>query len=902
MSKTKKTTAKPKQKIIKNSKETLPSSQGVVFKLSLPKKIQKRDGRVADFDWRRITDAVFKAFEASGQPDRNLAESVTRSVLDKIGKKHKSDASKFVPTIEQVQDFVEESLMELGFAKVAKSYILYRQKRAVLRKEKQEILNKTEIDEVDKKFDPNALRVLRSRYLRKDDNGGVAESPKMLFTRVAVHTALPDILYDPRVSKNNKAPVAHEEGCPCCAEGADEAKISDEEAGKLEGSLKIGNYRLNIFNIKALYRVFKRFEKRGCAQITWDKLVSMLKADEFKEYEKTVDDFYNLMVNRKFMPNTPTLANFGSYLGMGSACFALDIEDSINSIMETLKQASVIFKAGGGLGYNFSKLRPEGDFIKTTGGASSGPISFMRLFDTMTEVVKQGGIRRGANMGIMNSNHPDIEKFITAKKGNQFLKNFNISVLVMPEFWDCYKKNKPYQLINPRTKKTEKYVSPKDFLEKISYQAWESAEPGVIFFDRINEYNPFFKSLGPIVTTNPCGELLLYPNESCNLGSLNLWQFVKNGSAKKWIDWDSLAKATRVGVHFLDNVIDINKFPLKQIEDMTMKTRKIGLGVMGVADLLFEMEMPFNSEKGRMMMEKIAEFVNYHSKAESVDMAKRRGSFSLFKESFYEEGKLPFKGFAEKKSWSFDWKDMARQIKKHGLRNSYTTVIAPTGSVSMISGCSSGIEPAFSLVYQKNVAVGTFYYINPVFEKAMLREGLFDEDLVTGVVSNRGSVQKINYIPPKMKKIFVTSHDVSAEDHIRSMASFQKWVDSSISKTINFPREATVKDMEKAYSLAYDLGCKDVAVFRDTSIKDQVFSVAIDGKKNKVDGLTSLKDDKAKGVAVYHDPGVTVINADNGVKGVSGGGKPTHCPSCKVELTYQEGCVFCSVCGWGMCV
>ncbi len=878
--------------------------------LKIPKKIIKRDGKIVNFEPSRITDAVFKASEATGQSDYKLAGEVTRLVVEKLAKKYRKNIAKAAPPVEEVQDFVEEALIEHDLAKVAKSYILYRQKRAEIRREKQEILDKKEIDEVDKRFDLNALRVLRSRYLRKDDKGRVIESPKELFRRVALHVALPDILYDKRVCKKianfSAAPPVSSEACGYVS--AESRILGEEKISALEGSLRVGDYVLNRFHIKALYYLYKRFEEEKRLKIDWEKLVKMLKKNQFEEYQKTVDAFYQMMISRRFMPNTPALANLGSYLGMGSACFALDIDDSIDSIMDTLKKASIVFKAGGGLGYNFSKLRPEGDFIKTTGGTSSGPISFMKLFDTMTEVVKQGGIRRGANMGIMNSNHPDIENFIIAKAQNKALKNFNISILVMPDFWDAYKKNKPYPLLDPRTGEIQKYVSSRALFDRIIYQAWESAEPGIIFYDRINEYNPFLKFLGPIVTTNPCGELLLYPNESCNLGSINLWAFVKTDSrGRKSVDWQSLSETIRLAVRFLDNIIDINKLPLLEIEEMTLKTRKIGLGIMGLADLLYEMELPFDSAKGRLMMEKIAEFLNYHSKIESIEIAKNRGAFPYFKKSFYAEGKLPFRGFYDKKSWNFDWQNVAKDIKKYGIRNSYTTVIAPTGSISMIAGCSSGLEPVYSLVYQKNVAVGTFYYIDPVFERAMLREGLFDDVLVNDVVSNRGSVRRISYIPPQLKKIFVTSHDISPEDHIRSMAVFQKWIDSSLSKTINFPKEATTEEMKKAYLLAYDLGCKDVAVFRDTSIKEQVLAAVAEDKKAKgksavsSDGLTSLKDEKADGMAVYHNPSPVFVNGNGNGNGSVEGGKPTHCPSCKIKLTHQESCVFCSVCGWGLC-
>ncbi len=882
------------EKVSKKSHEAKRSARGI------PKEIRKRDGRIVPFDESRIISAVCKAFEASGHPDCAEAEEIADIVLEKLAKKHRG-AKKFIPTIEEVQDIVEETLIVEDYAKIAKAYILYRQKRAEIRREKQQILDKDKIDDVDKRFDTSALRVLRSRYLRKNDYGKVIESPKELFTRVALHVALPEIIYDKRVSGKRRV-----KNPPL----ADREPITDEEARLLEGKLKIGKFTLNRFHVKGLRNMFSRSEKKGKVKISWEELVKMMKEDAFKRHEKTVERFYGVMVNRHFMPNTPTLANFGNYLGMGSACFALELKDSIDSIMDTLKKAAVIFKSGGGLGYNFSKLRAEGDYIKTTGGASSGPITFMRLFDTMTEVIKQGGIRRGANMGIMNSNHPDIEKFILAKTGNKALRNFNISVMIMPGFWDYYKNDKPYPLVSPRTGETVKHVSPRSLLDKISYQAWESGEPGVIFSDRINEYNPFLKTLGPIETTNPCGELPLYPNESCNLGSLNLWSFLGSGyraggaedgaAEENALDWDALERATKTAVRFLDNVIDINVFPLPDIEEMSLSTRKIGLGTMGIANLLYDLGVPFNSRKARDLMEKISEFVNYHSKIESIAIAKERGSFDYYEKSFYPEGRMPFSGFGDKKSWTMDWKAVAEGVKKHGIRNSVTTVIAPTGSISMIAGCSSGIEPVFSLAFEKNVSVGSFYYIDPVFERIMLRKGLFDEILIRDVVANDGSVSKIPYIPPKLKKIFVTAHDISVEDHVRTLASFQKWVDSSISKTNNFPSNASVEDVKKTYLFAYELGCKAVTVFRDKSIKDQVLVTAGKSKDRGKDELVSMTDVKARGMAVYRDPAAPV--QENAFEGNGANGKPMSCPNCKVPLSHKEGCVSCSICGWGLCV
>ncbi len=721
--------------------------------------IRKRDGRIVAFDKEKITSAVYKAIIATGgREDRTLAESLSTCVIEILNEKYGTGT---IPAVEDAQDVVERALVENGQAKVAKAYIIYRQKRAEIRREKQRVLEKEVIDEVDKVFDLNALRVLKARYLKKDETGKLVETPKQLFTRIAVHAALPDLLYDTEVFDITKKqhPHGHE-------------AFNPEE---FHEKVSIGKYPLNRYHLEALKRMYDRFDLGGEAKVSWQAFFDMLKSGRFNKFEKSINSFYELMVTRKFMPNTPAIANFGNVLGMGSACFVLGVEDSIESIMETLKQTAVVFKAGGGMGYNFSKLRPEGDYVSSTSGVASGPISFMMLFDTMTDVIKQGGIRRGANMGILDSNHPDVEKFITAKKGNKALRNFNISVLIMPEFWESFKSNKSYPLVNPRTGQVVREVNARLLFDMIVYQAWESAEPGVIFFDHVNEHNPFLKHLGPIVTTNPCGEVLLYPNESCNLGSINVWAFIKHdANGKTTYDWDGLREAVYTGSRFLDNVIDVNNFPLKAIEDMTLATRKIGLGVMGLADLLFELRATYSSDQGRKLMEELMEFINYHSKIVSIELAKERGPLPYYNKSFYPEGRLPFSAFNDRKSWHFEWDKIAEMIKRHGVRNGYTTVIAPTGSISMIAGCSSGIEPIYSLVFEKHVKVGSFYYIDPVFERVMTEEGLFGEDLLSDVTEHGGSIQRITYIPEDLKRVYITAMDIRPEDHIRALAAFPK--------------------------------------------------------------------------------------------------------------------------------
>ncbi|MEK6946615.1 MAG: adenosylcobalamin-dependent ribonucleoside-diphosphate reductase [Nanoarchaeota archaeon] len=845
-------------------------------------RMKKRDGTVVLFDQNKITTAVFKAAQSVGGKDRSAAKILSDSVIKEL-----ESLGITTPSVEEIQDAVEKVLIEHGHAATAKAYILYRQERAAIRKEKQIVLEKEDVDEVDKRFDVNALRVLKARYLRKDATGKLIETPKQLFIRVAVHAALPDVMYDTRIFDiNSKQPVN---------------MVEDFKPAVHEDQYGFGKYKLNRYHLEALKRMYDRFNRNKQMKVTWGKFFDMVKKGELDSYEQNIDELFTLMTRKLFMPNTPAIANFGNPLGMGSACFVLDVPDSIDGIMETLKNTAIVFKAGGGMGYNFSKLRPEGDFVSSTGGVASGPISFMRLFDTMTEVIKQGGIRRGANMGILNSNHPDIEKFIVAKDGNKGLRNFNISVLIMPDFWKHYEENTPYPLINPKDGTVVRIVNPRTLFDKIVYQAWESAEPGVIFFDKVNDYNPFFEHLGPIVTTNPCGEVLLYPNEPCNLGSINVWSFARKDeeTGETTVDWEALKEVTMSCTRFLDNVIDVNNFPLKAIEEMSLNTRKVGLGVMGVANLLYELKLPYNSEEGRQFMQKLMEFIAYWSKVESIKLAQARGNLPYYDKSFYKQGRVPIQGPEEGSLNGFNWEKMSQDIRKYGIRNGYTTIIAPTGSISMIAGCSSGMEPVYSIVFEKNVKVGSFFYIDPAAEKVLREEGLFNERLLEDVNQHKGSLQNIEYIPEKIRKALVTAMDITPEDHIRALASFQKWVDSSISKTNNFPADATVEHMRESYRLGYKLGCKGLTVFRDSSIKDQVL-VAPKAKEHKEEKIEMAAEQKK-----------TVKDSESGLVFAGGNGshnKPMtkatikNCPECGTAVELKEGCLHCPGCGWGLCM
>ena len=850
----------------------------------MPVKIIKRNGDVALFDKKKIANAIFRAAASVGGRDRRKAAELADKIVAYI------EDSDDIPTVEMVQDAVEKALIENGHAATAKAYILYRQERHEMRREKARVLEKGEIDEVDKTFDVNALRVLKARYLNKDESGRLIETPRQLFTRIAVHDGLPHLLYDSRFYDKDARQDVHEN------EPFDPLGYHEK--------LSIGPYVLNRYHLEALKRMYDRFNATRQMKAPWSAFFAQLVSHGFDVHAKSITDYYDLMVRKKFMPNTPAIANFGTAIGMGSACFVLHVGDSMEEIMDTLKATAIIHKAGGGTGFNFSSLRPEGDFISSTKGTSSGPLSFMRLFDTMTEVVKQGGIRRGANMGIMNSNHPDIEKFIVAKEGNKAMRNFNISVLLMQDFWDYYERNEPYPLLNPRNGNVVRTVNARMLFDRIVYQAWESAEPGVIFYDTVNKHNPFLEALGPIVTTNPCGEVLLYPNEPCNLGSVNVWAFVKeDDDGVVSFDWEELSHAVRIAARFLDNVIDVNKWPLPQIEQMALATRKIGLGVMGVADTMYELGLAYNTDDGRAFMVQLMECVNYFSKVESLELAETRGSLPYYDKSFYRTGRMPCEGFDHQDEWHFRWNDVAERAK-HGIRNGFTTVIAPTGSISMIAGCSSGIEPVYSLIFEKNVKVGSFYYVNPVFERVMRRERLFDDKLMEDVLANRSSIHGLSYVPEKWKAVFVTAMDITPEDHVAAQAAFQRWTDSSISKTCNFPANASVDDMRACYELAHRLGCKGITVYRDSSIKEQVLVAATKESEKKV--ATAQKALEEKKVAERLLAQKEVHGEASAAKAptqalASASSKPTTCPECRVALVIKEGCATCPKCGWGIC-
>jgi ribonucleoside-diphosphate reductase alpha chain len=678
-------------------------------------KIRKRDGRIVDFNPIRIQDAIHKALIAVELGDGERAEALTSEIVRRLEDRFKIE----IPSVEDAQDAVIDILRKEGYGRVADEYQAYRKKKDEIRS----LREKMGIGEP--KLTVNALEVLRQRYLLKDLNERIIETPSQMFKRIAKAIAKPEDKYggDPK---------------------------------------------------------------------------------------KSEETFYNMMTRLEFIPNSPTLFNAGTPLGQLSACFVLPVEDSLDGIFTSVKNMALIEQTGGGVGFNFSRLRPKGDIVKSTKGVASGPVSFMRVFDTSTEIIKAGGKRRGAMMAILRVDHPDVLEFITSKQRPGFLSNFNISVAVTDDFMKALEENGEYWLVNPRNnEKTGKLIA-KDVWNLMAKSAWQSGDPGIVFIDEINRHNPT-PQFGKIESTNPCGELPLLPYESCNLGSINLSRIVE----ERKIDWERLRHTVRNGVHFLDNVVDENKYPMKEIDEITRANRKIGLGVMGFADMLIKLGIPYDSEEALSIGEKTMKFIEEEALKKSVELGEERGSFPNF------DGSI--------------WKD-----KYPAMRNATVTTVAPTGTISIIAGCSSGIEPIFAISFIRNVLSGTrLFETNPLFETMSKDRGFYSAKLLEEI-ARTGSVQKIEGVPDDIKRLFVTALNIKPEWHIKMQAAFQKHTDNAVSKTVNLPTEATVDDVRNIYELAWKLKCKGVTVFRYGSKPEQVLYIGeIKTEKGKFISLAS---------------------------------------------------------------
>ncbi len=509
-------------------------------------------------------------------------------------------------------------------------------------------------------------------------------------------------------------------------------------------------------------------------------------------------EFYKLMTDWKFLPNSPTLMNAGTGLGQLSACFVLPVGDSIEEIFDAVKHAAMIHKSGGGTGFSFSRLRAKDSRVGSTGGVASGPLSFLRIFNTATEQIKQGGTRRGANMGILQVDHPDIMDFIRAKEREGEFNNFNLSVALTEKFMKAVEKDDEYPLIAPNNKEEVSRLKAREVFEILVQKAWESGDPGIVFIDRINRDNPTPKQ-GEIESTNPCGEQPLLPYEACNLGSINLAKLHLPGKQNsEAVDWEELKRIIFLAVRFLDNVIDASVFPLERISENVRKNRKIGLGVMGWADLLYQMGVPYNSQEAITLAEKLMKFIRDEGRAASKLLAKERGAFPAYEESTYA------------------------QLDLGPYRNATVTTIAPTGTLSIIAGCSSGIEPLFALCFSRNVMDGEkLVEVNPYFEAAMKEEDSYSPKLMAKV-AEKGSVSEMDFLSENLRRVFVTAMDIEPVWHLRMQAAFQVYTDNAVSKTVNLPNSATVDDIRSIYWMSYELGCKGVTVYRDGCRSAQV--------------------------------------------------------------------------------
>ena len=726
-------------------------------------------GQVQSPKYNRIAQAVFAEAELRGITDREFLEESTRKAIQRLegvlpGMEHLVPSrGRQTPSVSQIEAAVKEILnMKTRIAESPMPQAKPETKRGI-------------------EFHENALTVLEKRYLIKDSQGQVIETPEEMFRRVAKHIASAELIYDP------KADVAF-----------------------------------------------------------WE------------------EEFYQLMVSLELLPNSPTLMNAGRELGQLSACFVIPIDDSMESIFDAVKYTALIHKSGGGTGFSFSRLRPEKDRVGSTGGVASGPVSFMRAFDTATDVIKQGGMRRGANMAILNVDHPDVMEFIASKDDPKALTNFNLSVAVTTEFMDAVEKNIDYNLVNPRIKEVVGKLNAREVFEKIANMAWHTGDPGFVFIDHINKHNPT-SNLGKIESTNPCGEQPLLPFESCNLASINLSKMVKHEDGQAKIDYAKLSETVRLGVRFLDDVIDVNQFPLPQIGEMTKATRKIGLGIMGFADMLIMLGIPYDSDKALEAAENIMRFVSEEATTESVRLGEERGLFPAFKGSIYDTD--------------------------NGLRprNASRTTIAPTGTLSIIAGCSSGIEPLFALSYTRHILDGEqLIEVNPYFEKVAKEEGFYSPELMEQLAKGE-KLRDIENIPDWVKDVFVTAHDITPELHVRMQAAFQKSTDSAVSKTVNLPHEATPEDVAEVYMLAYRLGLKGITIYRDRSRESQVLTISHAEEADEVKLAPRRRPKVTKGITERVTTGcgyiyVTVNFDDEGICEVfSSLGKAGGCASAQLE-------------------
>jgi len=737
---------------------------------NFPNRIIKRDGREVQFVKDKLVAVLKRAGEEVGEYEEKEARRLAEIVVALLTK-----AKLVIPTVEQVQDVVEQVLMAAGHYQTAKAYILYREKRSQERRIERQLGVKDDLD-----LSVNQLKVMESRYLMKDEDGRVVETPSELFRRVAKNLA--------KVEKKN---------------------------------LRV----------------------------------------------KIEEDFYQKMSRLEFLPAGRTLNNAGTPQSQLANCFVLPVEDSMEGIFDAVKWMAMVHQKGGGTGFNFSKLRPRGDVVtKSTGGFATGPVSFMKVFDIATRQVMQGGKKRGANMGILNIDHPDIMEFITAKQETGEIENFNISVGVTDAFMRAVEEDGEWKLRNPRSKEVVTTTQARSLFNQLVTLAWRTGDPGLIYLDPINRNNPLKEACGRIEATNPCGEQPLHPFDACNLGSINLGVHVKREGRKTEVDWEKLAETVRVGVRMLDNVIDVCRYPLPQITRTVRNNRRIGLGVMGWADMLYQLRVAYDSKEGVGLARKVAKFIQDMSWEMSEKLAKEKGVFPLWNESSFAQS--------------------GRKV-----RNVAITTIAPTGSISMLADTSSGIEPVFALAYTKNVVEEAgLTYLNKYFRRELEEAKWADgdpehkvRDRIVRDVMRTGTLAGVSGVPGDVQQFYRTAHDIYPSWHVEMQAAWQKYTDNAVSKTINFPHTATIEEVAEVYMSAWKAGCKGITVYRDGSKDTQILSVGNGGGN------------EATGRQIIQSKIRTETLKERGRKGKGG------CPECGAKLVVEEGCSKCYGCGYSVC-
>jgi ribonucleoside-diphosphate reductase alpha chain len=864
--------------------------------LQTHQQVKKREGQIVSFDNFKIQNAIYKALLDVNTPEAlHLSGALTDLVLSKIN----SDTI----DIEKIQDIVEMTLLEEKHVEAARHYMLYRDEKRKIREEKKKILQKDTLDDVDKSFSINQLRVLAERYLLRDlKTNKIIESPSEMFRRVATLIGLSDLLHDP--SLFNKEGSGND--FPELA-----APTYDEYFKTLDERF------INPHHFNRFVALYQELDQQGQMRKSLRTILDDLFVPLFdSKYEKNIQEYYDLMISCTFMPNTPTLMNAGTANGGLSACFVLDAKDSVDSyIRDTVGDAASIFRAAGGVGINFSKFRPEGSEANGVPNAASGPCSFIQMINTLTDVIKAGGKRRGANMGVLDISHPDAEHFITMKSTPGVLENFNVSVGVWDEYWGALTSEKMLvELSHPTHSEKNKMINPQHLWDLIALSAWKSAEPGVLFFDNVNKVNHMKNEIGLLNVVNPCGEQFLDYNNSCTLGSINVSKFVDPET--KQFDWFMFQHTVRVTTRFLDNVLDMNKYPTEKISRTSKNLRRIGLGVMGVADALYMMDIPYNSKDGFQFMSDICGSMTASSIEKSIEIAKERGPFPFYN---YQNHGIDINNI--RTSSSLHIRQIQDEIHRFGIRNAWNTTVAPTGTISMIAGCSSGIEPEFALAYEKKVTIGSFVFTNKYLAEALKREGLYSDELLKKIADNGGSIQSIEEIPDYIKNVFVTAMDIHWADHVMAQAACQQYIDNSISKTVNMANDVLVDDIKNAYLLAHELGCKGLSVYRDGSRHTQVLHTNSEktGKQLKpsqyvldyikshinnqyiIERLGVLFDSDKMVGEITHAPHLpeTTKQEDKYISPVSN--IQTNCPLCHSAIIFKEGCVKCVFCSWAAC-